>query len=236
MKASKFFSIFILFGAVLIMGCNKDSNPAGPGGGPTYYGTIANGSETGTLTLTFASAPSKVSSQTPKNVAAIITITGTLKIQGSAPITLTGTYDTETDSLKITAGPYTFQGTYSDGEVAGSYDGPNGVGSFTAGVSTSGSSKVYCGQYTENSPDTGTGKINVIVDGTKVTVLVRNNNAENNNFVVYHGVVEGTAIMIYLPETTTVFAHGQLTNNGNNISGSYAGLRGSGVWSAEVCQ
>lgn len=234
MKALKLMIVLSLLAAVVMTGCSKDDNPSQ--GGPTYYGTFAGPSESGSMTTNFASAPSKVSSAIPNDAAAIITVTGTIKIDGGATINLTGTYDTETDSLKISGGGYSFAGTFSSGEVSGNYDGPSGSGSFIITASASGTVKVYCGEYHEVSPGTGSGKINILLDGAAITVLVRNESGDDVN--VFKGALSGSSVTIYVSGTSgPVLATGSMDNEAQtSMSGEYQTESEIGTWFAELCQ
>ena len=237
MKAAKLFLTFVLFAAVVIVGCSKDETPTNPGGGGStaYYGSFANGSENGSMAVTFASAPSKVGAVAPSSSAVIITLTGTLKIQGGATISLAGTYNTETDSFKISGGGYTFQGTYANGVITGSYSGPNGPGDFALTATTSGSVKIFCGNYTETTPTAGQhhGKLNIVVDGASITVLVR---PDDGGGAVFKGTLDGSAVTVFFSGTAgPVLAQGTLESS-THMTGHYNDGETQGDWSADLCQ
>jgi hypothetical protein len=237
MKAVKLFLAFFLFAAVIIIGCKKDDTPTNPGGGSvTYIGTLANANETGSITLVFSAAPSKLSPRVSSGTATIITVSGSIKIAG-VTINLTGTYNTDTDSLVVSGGGYTFAGTYSDGNISGGYTGPNGSGSFTAEVSSEGSTiKVYCGTYHETSPDTSRhGRFNLVVKGTVITGITDGGLGLGGTLidghVSIHFEVEGYP--------TTEIAQGTVQGDGS-ITGQYtvpaeSGTQ-TGTWEAHNCQ
>jgi len=237
MRSTKLLFLFAIVLAVFMAGCSDDDNPAGGGGGgPTYYGTFANPSESGSMNMNFASAP-KLGVDAPQSVAAVIVVTGTIKIQGGATITITGTFDTETDSLKISGGGYSFEGTLTNGDLVGSYTGPNGEGSFVAGTSTSGTVKVFLGEYIETAPSPGThhGKINIVVDGTAVTVLVRDDVEASDFVITFQGTLIGSQVTIYVSGTTgPVLAEGTMNEAGTHCSGTYNSGDEQGDWSADL--
>src|SRR5437899_950654 len=129
MKAFRWFIPACVVLALVLSGCSKDETPTAPAGGATtYIGVLGNGAEAGSITLTFSAAP-KVAPGVAEGTATIITVTGTVKFVGGATIILTGTYNTDNDSLIVSGGGYTFKGTYTNGVISGTYTGPNGAGS-----------------------------------------------------------------------------------------------------------
>ena len=224
-----FVSVAFLGAMLLLSSCKKDENPVSPpSGGTNYVGTIAGNSESGSMSFNIPSSSAKWSPSKVTGVQTLLTITGTLKIAGGATITLTGTFNTENDSIRITGGGYTFAGELVGGKVQGSYDGPSGSGTFAVQSSSSSSTvKVYLGSYHETSPTTTeTGVINIVVDGTSVTVLVTSGE-------VYYGTISGNAVTIYLSGTSgTVLASGNLS--GSTMSGTYNTGDSSGSWTATL--
>ncbi|HEV8539316.1 MAG TPA: hypothetical protein VGR15_10415 [Bacteroidota bacterium] len=235
MRAAKLLGTFTLFVAVMITGCNKDENPVNPpGGSVTYVGTLANPSETGSLILTFASAPSKQAPRASAGAATVISVSGSVKI-GDTTIVLSGTYNTDTDSLIVSGGNYTFRGTYADGTISGTYTGPHGSGSFTAEVSGEGDTvKVYCGTYQQTSPDTnGAGRFNLIVKGSIISGIT------DDGLRLAGIVTEGEVFIHFTLYPTINIAHGVIEEDGS-IVGTYSvpveSGTVSGTWEAHICQ
>ncbi len=235
MKSIKLLFIFVLVVAAIIAGCKKDDNPAGPGGGSvTYVGTLANANETGSMTLIFPSAPSKQAPRAITGIVTIIYVSGTVKINDST-ITIAGTYNTDTDTLLILGGGYSFVGRYSNGNISGTYTGPNGAGSFTAEVSGEGETiKVYCGTYHETSPDTSVhGRFNLVIKGNVVTGIT-------DDGLPLAGTVDGSHVSVHFKDYPAVeIAQGMIQEDGS-ITGEYSvpaesGTR-SGTWEAHNCQ
>ena len=94
-----------------------------------------------------------------------MTATGTLNPSGGGSIALSGTYNTETDTLNLQGSLYTFAGQYDSlgvpPGIVGGYTGPNGSGIF--GCFSGGPSvvKPYCGSYI-NATETVGGRWNFI--------------------------------------------------------------------------
>ena len=231
MKKMKFLFVAVLAVAAILSSCSKNENPTSPGGGTTtYYGTFANNSESGGMTLNFASAP-KLSPMSGEVDTNLISVTGSMKVQDGATNALSGTFNKTNDSLDVSSagsGGYTFLGKLVSGLFNGDYTGPNGPGSFAAKTSTSGSVKVYCGRYTETSPGTGHGALNIVVDGTSISVLVTGGEGSD----VLTGTLSGNNITV----TQNGVQVAQGTLNGNSMSGTYNTGSEQGTWSATLCQ
>ncbi len=106
--------------ALAITGCKKDENPASNNNNnnqtSTYVGTIANATESGSISLTVSLA---------KGMGGV---TGTLKLvsPSAATINLSGTFINNV--LSVSGGNYSFAGTLANGTISGTYGGPNGGG------------------------------------------------------------------------------------------------------------
>ena len=226
-----FFSFFVLV-VVALTGCKKDDNPVVTPpvtGTTTYIGTLANAAETGSMTLTFSSAVGKLVPTLVQNAESVITVSGSLKINGTT-ITITGTYYTDTDSIFISGGGYTFTGKLHGGHITGSYTGPNGPGSFAAAPSSSeGSVKVYCGTSHETSPDTSVhGRFNLVITGTSISGIT-------DSGIELAGTVSGNSVTITISGIQV--ATGTISDS--NISGTYTvpgEVTHTGTWEASICQ
>jgi hypothetical protein len=156
-------------------GCGDDNNdnPTNPGGGATstsFTGTFVNGSEGGLMTVTV----NTTTLARALRAATAVTASGVITPDGGSPISLTGTYDSATDSLYLNGGGYAFGGQY-DGSgaiagIAGLYTGPNGAGQFGCATGSSASIGVYCGTY-QNQAVTETGNWNLVTSGSYIVGL-----------------------------------------------------------------
>lgn len=233
MKHVAVFLTIALFVAVIISGCKKDESPTTPpttGTGATkYIGTLASPTETGSLTLIFATSVGKESPYSVQNAESTVAVSGSIKI-GVDSILLSGTYDTSTDSLVVSGGGYTFRGKLNGGHITGGYTGPNGPGSFSASPSTSdGSVKVYCGTYQETSPTTeSSGRFNLVVTGSVISGIT-------DDGTKLGGTVNGNSVTITISGIQVATG----TISGTNISGTYSVPSDpveSGTWQASICQ
>ena len=234
MKAATIFLTLVCIISAVLVSCKKDDNPTGSTGGPTYYGTFANSAETGAMTLVFANAP-KLIANVPQDAATVINITGSIKVQGGSTISITGTFNSDNDSLKFSGGGYSFAGILANGEITGSYTGPNGAGGFTASVGAEGSVKVYCGTYHETSPDTSVhGRFNLVIKGTAITGIT------DSGLDLGGTVTSTTHISVHFQQLPGVeIATGTIQSDGS-ITGTYSvtsesGTQ-SGTWQAHICQ
>lgn len=207
----------IVITGVFISSCTKD-DPVSPNtGATTYIGTVGNSNEGGAITLNFASAPPKFAPNLTNSITTIINVTGTVKFGGTT-ITLSGTFNTENDSLIVSGGGYTFKGVLTDGTLSGTYTGPNGSGSFTTESSTeTGTVKVYVGTSHETSPDTSNhGRFLLVVKGTAVTGIT-------DSGLKLAGTITGTDVSIHFVQAPSVeIAHGTVSGDGTSMSGTYS--------------
>ena len=232
MKQVFSFFIVVVILAACISSCKKDDAPTAPSGGATaYVGTLGNSVEAGTMTLTFASAPPKTAPLSAEAVTAIINVSGTVKFGGTT-ITLSGTFNTDNDSLIVSGGGYSFRGVLVDGNISGEYTGPNGSGSFTTESSTEeGSVKVYVGTSHETSPDTTQhGRFLLVVKGNAITGIT-------DSGLKLAGTITGTNVSVHFVIAPDVeLAHGTISGDGTSMQGEYSftdeGVTRTGTWTA----
>jgi len=146
-------------------GCSDDDNPAAPGGTPTpttsLSGAYLSGTANGSLSVTISSATLAPSLRGRRASAAVVTATGTIKPIGGGTISLTGNYNTDTDSLGLSGSGYTFTGqadtTGNVDAILGQWTGPGGPGVFGCADGTASYPvSAYCGSYeNDTAPDTG---------------------------------------------------------------------------------
>src|SRR4029077_8252281 len=206
-------------GALGLTACGSSSTA--PSTSTTLVGVIADASESGVLTVTVSSGTLTVlprtgsllaflSAATPAYASALVGVsaTATLKIQGGASISLTGTYDTGTHTLSLSGGGYAFTGTYSNGLLSGTFTNPTGLtGGFSAQAGSTSSVVGYCGTYA----GAASGYWNLTLDST-------------NN------LISGIAVDTQSGGISSVAG----TASGNAWSGTYArtgGTGGTGTWS-----
>ena len=158
--------------AVIAAGCGSSSNGS-TNGSTTFEGVIAgdsaSGQLSGSITLTIATASLSVTSPAVLDIAGVqasVNVTGTLKIEGGASITLTGTYDTGTHALTVSGGGYSFSGSFSNGTLSGTFTAPGGGGGSFSTSSTSGSGAVYsfCGSAVATTAGGGGATFNLVIN------------------------------------------------------------------------
>ncbi len=161
-----------VLGLITWVGCSDDDedNPMNPGGGgPTstsFTGLFIGGGDGGRVSLTIATT-----ALAPALRSAIVTATGSFDLDGGAAIPLTGTYDTDTDSVYATGGGYSIAGAYdstgTEIAILGGYTGPNGDGFFACLAGASTSITTLCGSF-DNDTMTETGLWNILIYGDDV--------------------------------------------------------------------
>jgi hypothetical protein len=217
----------------LIAACGDSGSSNNGGGGSnstTFTGVIStdDGSASGAVAFTIATTTLAPPSATgPSLVAA--NATGSVKFNGQAAVSLSGTYDSDTDVLALTGGGYTIGGLF-DGvdRLEGAFSGPNNTsGSFVTTKTANATS--FCGTYTAND-QSDHGTFSFVISGSNVRGEAR---SVDGTVIPLDGVIEGNAITIYVPGTQTTLATG--TRSGNNASGTYGG-DSPGTWTGGVCQ
>lgn len=210
--------------AFVVTGCKKDDNPAQSNPTPTsttYVGTIASGTESGSVSVTVSLAKGTSGG-----------VTGTLKIvhPAAATITLSGTFSNNTFSAA--GGGYAFSGSLASGNISGTYTAPNGAGQFTTQSSTSNSIQVYAGTFTSTVAGQPSGIFNLVINGSTVTGLAVP--SHNQSTTTLAGTLAGPALTIRDAASNTGIATG--TMSGTSISGTYDAGSNRGNWSGALVQ
>ncbi len=238
-------------------GCGDDDNPANPGGGggPTQTqltGGFIGGGDGGKLTLTVATGTLAPPRPGLRAGAVDVGATGTLDLDGGGLVSLSGTYDTVTDSLNLSdglPGGYAFVGVYdttgADPGIIGGYTGPNGNGLWGCFVGTESTVKVFCGSF-ENAGMTVSGRWSLIIIADR---LIGGMVATGSSDIIgFEGTVTGSSnprILSMAGEEAGV----ELTGAGawdtttNDLSGTWStsdsGTQApidNGTWASTLCQ
>ena len=243
---------FLFAGAVAavaafgLTGCSKDDKPATTApltaGTSTFTGTMAGATVSGSVTTTIATSTLLIASGSPKagaySTQSTIDVTGTLVIAGGPTVTLAGTYDTETKTLVVTGGGYTFTGSFASGIMTGAFTGPAGVsGGFSLSPSTNGSVKVYIGTYTSTTGG-NSGNFNLAVSGTTLNGLAVDSPGGNQT-PLSGTLTSGTDISLVNPYNPTgpPLATGTLNTSTNVMTGVFdSGNGNSGTWTSALSQ
>lgn len=151
-------ALSVLALAFAVGACSDDDNDNGGGTGlpasTTYAGYVSSTTgDFGPLNIIFASAvkappayPAGVTGPS-FSIGAAVNATGTVSINGGAPVDLTGTVDGGT--LHLEGGGWVLDGTLQNGIITGTFTGPGPIsGSLSALSSSSGDpAQIYCGWY-----------------------------------------------------------------------------------------
>ena len=157
--------------AFVVWSCGSDDGTNPPDTNTTALAGVMTASDgsSGKLSLTadgvFApgvAAPAATMSLSAAAPLAVLDLSGTAALADGSTVDLTGTWNTDTGALQMAGGGYTFTGTYANGRITGTWDGPSIDGVFSLLVaSTSADIHVYCGTFTgrevEDMPSGGTG-------------------------------------------------------------------------------
>jgi len=229
-------TLAVLAGTLILAGACSDSGDGGnnPGGGSTtqFLGIMStdDGLESGEISITLQTASPDVEAPTAVTAYASVTASGTHKLAGTS-VSMTGTYDDQTQSVTLTGGGYTVAGFF-DGvdRLEGGFSGPGNSGIFV--TTRKGNATVaYCGTFTGDDDGTFSFVIN-----NQNEVLGTAYTTSGSAPIPLDGVKSGSNITIYAPGSTSiVLASGAIS--GNSASGTWDDHQGStGTWSGSVCQ
>lgn len=213
--------------------CGGNDGKGGNGGSQTseFVGVVSqsDGSASGSITITVQTGAPAPPAATGPNLADPVNASAVLVLGGQT--SLTGAYDAQDGSLALNGGGFTFGGEYDGQVLDGFWTGPGGAnGSFVTAKSAN--AVTFCGNYVADDESDG-GTFSFVLFGT--TLRGDAYSSVDQSYTPLEGVVNGNAITIYLPGTTTPVATG--TRSGNDVSGTYDdGEDGIGTWSGSVCQ
>ena len=191
--------------------CSKDST--GTGGGSSsalgnYYGVFgaSNGSASVGGTLVIIVGASSAS--------------GTVTPSGLAGISLTGSYNASSGAVSLSGAGRTLAGTISGGKLDGTYNGPDGSGSFGTHHGTVASDvKQFCGSYDGDSQ----GVWNLAMAGTSLVGAYADDGGGSAQLT---GSLSGTTITLSFSGGT---ATGTLAT-ATNMAGLWTAGANSGTW------
>ena len=209
--------------------------PASP-----FTGAFLNGFEAGLLNVTIDGGSLAPSLRAAVLADTVVTATGVLSPDGGGVISMSGTYDTATDSLKLSGQGYSFLGQYYDTSVPpavdGNYTGPNGAGAFVVLPGSTVAVKVFCGAFESDSTATA-GRWNIVISGAALVGIEAPHG--DPGFVGFSGMVTGTGVQRTLSFTTgTEFilnGDGTWNTSTNHVSGTWSAEDDSGTWGGDRC-
>ena len=201
----------------------------------TYQGLFGSGMFTGTVTLT-AQVPVSARAGLTNNATLVMSgATGTAKFSGASTmtITLTGTYDTETNRFLLSGGAWSIDVTVADGRATGTISTPAGAGSVAALVTTeSNPASQYCGTYGGTEP----GKFLVVIRSGLVSGVAAQDGQPGG--ITLAGSANGNSVSMSWSWTEGSGGQGLATGtiNGQTIGGTWSNTDGhSGTWSGSGC-
>lgn len=204
----------------------------------TFSGILSatDGLTTGALSLSIATA--SPSPPAPLGVALVeVNVTGTLTLEGSPAIPLTGTYETTTGDLIVTGGGYTLTGVFNGVDrLEGTFTGPgNSSGGFVVTQTTTGTpATTFCGSFArDDQQDAGT--FSIVIRGN--SALGRWASSVDGATGGLEGTLSGNSITITVENSGVTSGTAVGTRSGSAISGTFTDIGGgTGTWQGAVCQ
>ncbi|HET9253389.1 MAG TPA: hypothetical protein VFP58_14840 [Candidatus Eisenbacteria bacterium] len=243
---------------LVVAGCSDDDDDD-DGPAPTQTsmsggfagGTVAGATETGTLAVTInsgtlaASFPNASATSLVRPASAVVVpASGTLDVEGvGGTIAVSGSYNTDTDSLFLSGSSYTLRGRRTNvgaGQaIEGTYTGPNGTGGFYLLAGAGAPIQSYCGDYTSGA-QTDSGFVSLSVRENSVTGLSISR-LDFGNIIRWNGTVTGTGtardleILDPLNPGGAPLAEGTWNTSLDTMNGTYGFGGDTGTWDATVC-
>lgn len=244
-----------------IAGCSDDDDDDDDNGpAPTQTtmsggfagGTVAGATETGTLAVTINSGT--LAARFPNQTAAksllrpassvVVSAAGTMDVEGiGGTIPVSGSYNTDTDSLFLSGSGYTLIGRRTNvgagQSIEGIYTGPNGSGAFYVLAGAGVPLQSYCGTYTSGAQ----------ADSGFVALTVRNNSVTGlsvsrldfSDIVRWNGDITGTGtardieIEDPLNPGGAPLADATWDTSLDTMTGTYGIGGDTGTWEATLC-
>lgn len=217
-------------------GCGGGGYGGGGGSSPPasqfFQGVVAAGGSGGTVSLAVQTGGQPypaVASAMPVTTS----VTGTLRLSGSLPVALTGTYDAETRLLRAQDPALNFrlEGVVSpDGtSITGTFASPGAEGRFVAFVSEGGSPWLHCGTFADADAD---GVWNLARRGSQLLGVV-------SSPAGLSGILDGSVTSPGAPDAISLTMEadqgtgtGAGTMSADSSSGTWELGMDSGSWSA----
>jgi hypothetical protein len=238
----------LLLALAVASGCGDDDskNPAGPGNPSAttvMTGTFVGAADGGLATLSLSTADlaprlPRAARPAPGRADSVVTASMTLGPFGGGAINLTGTYDTQTDSLHAAGQGYSVRGR-SGASLAGptvlvgNYASGSDAGSFICTPGGSGSVRVYCGEF-QSATGPATGRLNLVfTDGTLFGLFCHEGLQPS---IALAGTVTGTGTVRSISFSGSVNGTGSWNTATDEVSGAWTSVGGdTGSWTGERC-
>jgi hypothetical protein len=224
--------------SLLGIACGEDhDNRVAPGPvtpSTQLTGLFLNRSEAGLMSVTI-SRDLRTAAALPESV---VTASGVLSPDGGGVVNLTGTYDTETDSLYLTGQAYDVRAEYIETaipQLRGEYSGPNGSGSIVGMAGGTNVVRVFCGQF-QSATTAIIGRWNIVIIGTMMMGL----ESGDSSIVEFSGSVAGSGgsrSMSFTSSGIEPVLHGDgiWTTATNHVAGTWMTEDDTGTWSGDLC-
>lgn len=215
----------------------------GLAGGTTETGTMAVTILSGTLAPRFPNQAAPTSLVRPAG-AVVVAAAGTIDLEGiGGQIAISGSYNTDTDSLFMSGGGYTLEGMRTNvgaGQaIEGIYTGPNGSGAFYLLAGAGVPLQSYCGTYTSGTL-ADSGFVAVTVRSSSITGLSISE-LDPGDIIRWNGTITGTGtardieIEDPLNPQGAPLAEGTWDTSLDTMTGTYGFAGDTGTWEATIC-
>ncbi|HEU5311482.1 MAG TPA: hypothetical protein VFV24_08525 [Candidatus Eisenbacteria bacterium] len=244
---------------LVVAGCSDDDDDDDNNPAPTQTqmhggfagGTAGGATETGTLDVTVNSGtlaarfPNEASATLVKPAsAAVVAASAVMDPEGAgSTVLLSGTYNTDSDSLFLSGSGYTLQGARTNvgagQSIEGLYTGPNGTGAFYALAPAGEPIQSYCGDYMSGTQaDSGFVALSVrgsSVTGLSISTVDLGDILRWNGTMTGSGTVRDVTIVDPLNPGGAPLAQGTWDTSLDTMNGTYGFGGDTGTWDAVIC-
>jgi hypothetical protein len=219
-----------------------------------YSGTIAGISmQSGTFIATVQSnTPTTLASQSAversqslERPQTVSVTSAKILLSTGATVALTGTVDSNANTVNLVGGGYLLTGTVSNGVVSGTYTGPNSSsGGFATLSTTQGAITAYCGTFSSTlqpagqAQTTSTGVFNLQIAANGAASGVSTPTATGSASSVFTGQANGSTVTLVHISSDGITANNTnvtATVQNGTISGSLTTNGGTGTFSGTAC-
>lgn len=242
-------SVFVVLGLMAACGAgSSSSSPTTPSAPPstTFQGTLAGlAGQSGTIDVTVQAAVASHRESLPFSLVATLnaqapTATGTIRINQTAPVSVSGSWNSANNTVTLSGGGFTITGVLVERNLTGTYTSVNGsvngAGHFAALSTAGGTVTRFCGTYLTDYPgyrETGIFNMQLASDG-RVSVVFATVTPVPECCGFFTGRRDGNSITLMTPQQGSQTG----TIDGQTFSGNVPYRGGFTSWTSttSACQ
>jgi hypothetical protein len=238
-------SVFVVLGLMAACGAGSSSSspttPSAPAS-TTFQGTLAGlAGQSGTIDVTIQATIASLRESFPFSLVVTLnaqtpTATGTIRINQTAPVSVSGSWNSANNTVTLSGGGFTITGILAERNLTGTYTSVNGAGHFAALSTADGTVTRFCGTYLSDLPgyrETGIFNMQLTSDG-RASVVSATVTPAPECCSFFTGRRDGNSITLMTPEQGSQTG----TIDGQTFSGRVPHAGGFTSWTSttSACQ